>query len=167
MMDQNIVRNYPSEIPPGVLPIAPPENIREGIFLHYVNSSGFPVLAEGILLSDIGTRNSSAQAGVSRRFNRLEKNMIHASHMIPDRFGGSGEKYNLIALPRQFNLSEMKRFENDLALKMQTGKLYLQVFAAYFAPGQQIASDVLYRVYEVRNGKPVGMATDHSFLVLH
>ena len=61
----------------------------------------------------------------------------------------------------------MKRFENDLALKMHSAKLYLQVFAAYFAPAQQIASDVLYRVFEVRNGKPVGIARDHSFLVLH
>jgi hypothetical protein len=166
-MDRNVVRNHPSEIPSGSLPIAPPANIPEGIFLHHLNSSGFPVLAEGILLGEIGTRYLSAQSGVSRRFNRLEKNLIHASHMIPDRFGGSGRKYNLLALPRQFNLSEMKRFENDLALRMQSGKLYLQVFAAYFAPGQQIASDVLYRVYDVINERPAGIARDHSFLVLH
>lgn len=75
-------------------------------------------------MGEIGTRSSSALSGVSRRFNQLEKNLIHASHMIPDRFGGSGEKYNLIALPRQFNLKEMRRFENDLALKMQSSKLY-------------------------------------------
>lgn len=166
-MDRNIVRKHSSEIPSGVLPIAPPENIPEGTFLHYLNSVGFPVLAEGTLLGEIGTRSATSQSGVSRRFNRLEKNMIHASHMIPNRFGGSGNKYNLIALPRQFNLSEMKHFENDLALKMQSCKLYLQVFAAYFAPGQQIASDVLYRVYEVKDGKTVGIARDHSFLVLH
>lgn len=166
-MNQDIVRKHVSEISPGVLPIAPPENIPRGFFLHYLNSSGFPVLAEGILLGEIGTRSSSAQSGVSRPFNRLEKNLIHASHMIPDRFGGSGRKYNLIALPRKFNLSEMKRFENDLAVKMQSCQLYLQVFAAYFAPGQQIASDVLYRVYEVKDGKPEGIARDHSFLVLH
>jgi hypothetical protein len=166
-MDRNIVRKHASEIAPGILPIAPPENIPEGIFLHYLNSSGFPASAEGILLTEIGTRSSTAQSGVSRRFNRLETNLIHASHMIPDRFGGSGEKYNLIALPRQFNLSEMKRFENDLSLKMQSSKLYLQVFAAYFAPAQQIASDVLYRVFDVRNGKPAGIARDHSFLILH
>ena len=166
-MVHNIVRRHPSDIPPGVLPIAPPENLPERTFLHYVNSSGFPVLAEGILLSEIGRRSSSAQSRVSGPFNRLEKNLIHASHMIPDRFGGSGKSYNLIALPRSFNLSEMKRFENDLATKMEIGKLYLQVFASYFAPNQQIASDVLYRVYDVVNGKPVGIARDHSFLVLH
>jgi hypothetical protein len=166
-MDQNIVRKYVPDAAPGVLPIAPPENIPEGIFLHYLNSSGFPVWAEGILLGEIGTRNPAAQTGVSRGFNQVEKNMIHASHMIPDRFGGSGEKYNLIALPRRFNLSEMKRFENDLAQKMRSGKFYLQVFAAYFALQQQIASDVLYRVYEVRSGKPAGIARDHSFLILH
>src|SRR5690242_8845294 len=125
-MDSNIVRRQVTATPPGVLPIAPPENIPEGIFHHCLNSSGFPVMAEGILLDEIGTRSSWAQSSVSRRFNELERNMIHASHMIPDRFGGSGEKYNLIALPRQFNLSEMKRFENDLALKMRSSKLYLQ-----------------------------------------
>ena len=141
-MDRNIVRKHP-DIPPGILPVAPPENMPEGVFLHYLNSSGFPVLAEGILVGQIGTRSGSAQSSVSRRFNRLEGNMIHASHMIPDRFGGSGQAYNLIAIPRHFNLSEMKRFENDLAMKMLSTKLYLQVFAAYFAPGQQIASDVL------------------------
>lgn len=166
-MDRNIVRNHPSEIPSGVLPIAPPDNMPEGIFLHHLNSSGFPVLAEGILLGAPGTRSPSAQRAVSRRFNRLESNMIHASHMIPDRFGGSPEGYNLVALPRRFNLNEMKRFENDLALKMRSSKLYLQVFAAYFAPGQQIASDVLYRVYDVVCGKPTGIAREHSFLVLH
>jgi hypothetical protein len=166
-MDRNIVRKHPFEIPPGTLPIAPPEHLPEGIFLHHLNSSGYPVLAEGILLGEAGTRSFSAQSGVSRRFNRLENNLIHASHMIPDRFGGSGKAYNLVALPRQFNLREMKRFENDLALKMQSCKLYLQVFAAYFAPAQQIASDVLYRVYDVIDGKPAGIAREHSFLVLH
>ena len=50
---------------------------------------------------------------------------------------------------------------------MQSCKLYLQVFAAYFAPAQQIASDVLYRVYDVIDGKPAGIAREHSFLVLH
>jgi hypothetical protein len=166
-MGQDIIRKNLSEIAPGVLPIAPPENIPEGNFLHCLNPSGFPVLAEGILLGEIGTRSSSAQSSVSRSFNRLENNMIHASHMIPDRFGGSGKNHNLLALPRRFNLSEMKHFENDLAVKMRSCKVYLQVFAAYFAPGQQIASDVLYRVYEVRDGKPAGIARDHSFLVLH
>lgn len=166
-MDRNIVRRHPSEIKPGVLPIMAPENVPEGVFLHHVNASGFPVLAEGILLREKGKRSKSAQSGVSRRFNLHEKNMIHASHMIPDRFGGSGKKYNLVALPRQFNLQQMARFEDDLAVKMQKGKVYLQVFAAYFASTQQIASDVLYRVYEVKNGKPIGIARDYSFMVLH
>jgi hypothetical protein len=93
--------------------------------------------------------------------------MIHGSHMIANRFDGSPKSYNLLALPRELNLREIANFEDELALKMQTGKLYLQVFAAYFKPENQIASDVLYRVYDVFDGKPVGIARDHSFLVLH
>ena len=163
-MDRNIVRKHPSEIPSGILPITAPQNIPEGIFLHHLNSSGLPVLAEGILL--VGDGKPTRPAYISRPFNLLEKNMIHGSHMIANRFGGSPKSYNLLALPGELNQREMGNFEDELALKPQTRKLYLQVFAAYFRPENQIPSDVLYRVYDVIEGKPVGISRDHSFLAL-
>lgn len=125
------------------------------------------MLAEGILLGESAKRSKSAQSAVSGPFNELERRMIHASHMIAKRFGGSPETYNLLALPEQCNLRAMGNFEDELARKMQTRKLYLQVFAAYFRPENQIPSDVLYRVYDVIDGKPAGLSRDHSFFALH
>src|ERR1700730_8853380 len=118
MHQDPIVRKHPREIPSAVLPIMAPQNIPEGIFLHHLNSSGFPVLAEGILL--VRDRKPTRPAYISRRFNLLEPRMIHGSHMIANRFGGSRESYNLLALRGELNLREMKNFEDELALKMQS-----------------------------------------------
>jgi DNA/RNA non-specific endonuclease len=165
--DQDILHKHPFEVGPGMLPIMVPQNIPEGFFLHHVNSSGFPVLAEGILLEEKEKRSGWEQKCVSGRFNEVEEGIIHASHMIANCFGGSPYRYNLLALPEKCNRFAMGNFEKDLARKMQSGKLYLQVFAAYVKPENQIASDVLYRVYDVINGKPAGISRDHSFFALH
>jgi hypothetical protein len=162
----DIVRSLGPKLEDSSVSITPPENIPRGSFLHVLNTSGFPVLAEGVIPIDPALREPAAQAAVSRAFNQLERNMIHASHMIPREFGGSGEKHNLIALPKEFNLGRIRAFERSLKEKLKSDDLYLQVFAQYIK-SQQIPQEVFYRVFEMKFGKPFGLAREHAVLILH
>jgi hypothetical protein len=164
-MIENIVRTIESNLNNGVVLLKTPENIPKGVFLHLVSSNCYPLIAEGVVPISAATRNRRAQAATSTCFNVLERNMIHASHMIPRNLGGSGETYNLMALPRHFNTCQIRDFERQVEAAVTSSDHYLQVFAGYTGT-QRIPTEVVYRLFRLHRQRPEKVILEKRFFIL-
>jgi len=157
------------DVPPPSRPILPRPALRTfGPFRHYTDSLGRPVVAEGPLQSTGALRNPAAQTAVSGPFNDVEGNIVHASHLIPRRFGGSPEGYNLVPLPKNFNLGPVSDFENELAAALRAGEnLFLRVEADYIGT-ENIPKNLIYRIFRNFNGQPGNeIIKERTFYTLH
>jgi hypothetical protein len=146
--------------------LTPPEGVLKGSFLHFINAARNPVLAEGVVPCAAGIRLKDVQTAVSGHFNLVSKNIVHASHLIPRNLGGSGQAYNLVPLPREFNTELIRNFECQLETEAKWTDRYLQVFARYTGQ-QEIPTQIIYRVFEITNGKPHKLVKEKRFLILH
>ena len=112
---------------------------------YKVNESGQITYAGGDLRKETGERNSYAQrtAGGEHRHENDD-----GGHLIAARFGGSGEKDNLIAEERTVNRGSFKSLENWWAEELDKGKtVHVDVEPVYH--GESIRPDVITAKTEV------------------
>jgi hypothetical protein len=91
--------------------------------------------------------------------------------MIPRQFGGSPEAYNLVPVPKNFNIQLIKDFEDALARDLKAleagDSLFLRVEAEYI-DSQNIPKNLTYRVLRNFNGQPGNeILMEKIFNILH
>jgi len=137
----------------GRIPSSPPNLLasESNRHLHLLDERGRPMMAEGWLYEVPASRVEAAQELVSGG----TRGMMHASHLIPARYGGMGLRANLVPLRAETNLSPIKVIENSLADPLRNGvPVYLQVYVRYGDEGQ-IPAELTYHIYEAQAGNLV------------
>lgn len=97
-----------------------------GGFRFDADGRGRPVLAEGWLYTHAGARDGSAQHAVAGGLPDF-----HAGHLIPSRFGGPGDRRNLVPMSAVTNTSYIASIENAIARHLKSGPVYLRVTVEY------------------------------------
>jgi hypothetical protein len=168
---KRVIKGVKRDVPPPPSRPALPPLQTFGPFRHYTDSLGRPWIAEGPLQSTGASRSQAAQRAVSGPYNAEEGNIVHASHMIPRQFGGSPEAYNLVPVPKNFNIQLIKDFEDALARDLKAleagDSLFLRVEAEYI-DSQNIPKNLTYRVLRNFNGQPGNeILMEKIFNILH
>jgi hypothetical protein len=124
-----------------------PGMVMYGPFQHYVDELGRPLWAEGPLQTEGSVRKPWLQEEVSGPFNKDQKGLVNAAHLIARWFGGSPELYNLVPLGAFHNQGVISDFEKLLHARLQTEDIWLRVEAVY-TDTKDIPARLIYRVYE-------------------
>jgi hypothetical protein len=90
------------------------------------NTYGQTIIAEGWLTNHLAPRHPTDQNAVAGDLPGY-----HAGHLIPARFGGPGDKRNLVPMPEVINTSYVKSVENAIARHTVHGLVYLKVSVVY------------------------------------
>ena len=112
---------------------------------YKVNESGQITYAGGDLRKEPGERNSYAQRTAGGEYRHENDD---GGHLIGARFGGSGEKDNIVAEERTVNRGSYKSLENWWAEELDKGKnVHADVEPVYH--GESIRPDVITAKTEI------------------
>jgi hypothetical protein len=127
--------------------------------VYKTDLEGRPRVAEGwIAKGERHERDPGVQKKTSSPYNVLgdweptprDRDLtFHGSHLIAHGHKGADESYNLIALPSESNLSDMKKVENEMERRLKDGKaVYQQTYIDGYIGDTHIPTQVTTRLYE-------------------
>ncbi|MGH7600430.1 MAG: DNA/RNA non-specific endonuclease [bacterium] len=149
-----MIEPYGGDLPEGRPPFCPPDErvLASGQHRFAHNLAGDPVVAEGWLYPRNGPRIT--QPGSRQLHADVTRNTpgLDASHLLADYFGGPDIFQNLIPFPEELNLSQWKKFENNLTELAARNPVYLQAYVVR-VPGDFIPERVIYHVYQLQGGQ--------------
>ena len=110
-------------------------------FRSRADRRGRPVMIEAWLSATAAPRDTAAQARVAGHLAGF-----HAGHLIPARFGGPGDRRNLVPMPARINTSYVKAIENSLARHLASGPVFVRITVDYVGEAV-VPSHITYALF--------------------
>jgi hypothetical protein len=155
-----LIEKFESDVEAARLILEPPDDrpVSSGCQRYVTTRDWLPLIAEGWLSLKEGPRKNSHalhslvtgdSSGIPPSYARLPSPILHASHLIADRFGGLDIYPNLIPFAAEVNQGHWKLFENSLARLVQQERTYLKAFVSR-QPGSTQPERIIYHVFQQR-----------------